>query len=85
MARPDGAMGQYDATGWIAPVLAASAEQPKHALTDDTGRIVAYVSALPGMNLDRYVNQPVGITGLRGYLPQLQAPHIQAQRVVRIQ
>ncbi len=75
----------YDATGWLVPVIAASAGQPSHALTDDLGRIQAYVSPVPGLNLNRYINQAVGITGLRGYLPQLQAGHIQASRVVRLQ
>ena len=74
----------YDATGWLVPVLAASPGQPTHAITDDSGQILAYVSGLPGMNLDRYLNQAVGITGLRGFLPQLQTGHIQAQRIVRL-
>lgn len=78
-------LSAYDATGWLVPVLAATPGQPTHALTDDGGSILAYVTALPGMNLDRYLNQAVGISGLRGYLPQLQAGHIQAQRVVRLQ
>jgi hypothetical protein len=77
--------GNYDATGWLVPVHASTAGQPTHALTDDQGQIIAYVSGLPGMNLELYVNQSVGVQGLRGYLPQLQASHIQAQRVVRIQ
>ena len=74
----------YDATGWLVPVHAAGQHQPTHALTNDTGDIVAYVSPIAGLNLDRYRNQAVGITGLRGYMPQLQAAHIQAQRVSRI-
>ena len=74
----------YDATGWLVPVHAAGQDQPTHALTNDTGDIVAYVSPIAGLNLDRYRNQAVGITGLRGYMPQLQAAHIQAQRVSRI-
>ncbi len=75
----------YDATGWLVPVIATSPGQPTHALTDETGRILSYITAIPGLNLDRYVNQAVGVTGLRGYLPQLQSGHIQAQRVVRVQ
>ena len=74
----------YDATGWLVPVYAAGKDQPTHALTNKSGQIIAYVSGLPGMNLELYVNQSVGIQGLRGYLPQLKANHIQAQRVVRI-
>jgi hypothetical protein len=74
----------YDATGWLVPVHAAGPDQPTHALTNDTGDVLAYVSPIAGLNLDRYRNQAVGINGLRGYLPQLQAAHIQAQRVSRV-
>ncbi len=81
---PQSSAGKYDATGWLVPVHAAGPDQPTHALTNDTGDIVAYVSPIAGLNLDRYRNQAVGITGLRGYLPQLQAAHIQAQRVSRV-
>ncbi|HAC92013.1 MAG TPA: hypothetical protein DCF63_15520 [Planctomycetaceae bacterium] len=75
---------KYDATGWLVPVHAAAAGQPTHAITDDAGQIVAYVTALPGLNLDRYVNQAIGIQGLRGFLPQFQAAHIEAQNIVKI-
>jgi len=81
---PQAAAATYDATGWLVPVHAAGPDQPTHALTNDTGDVVAYVSPIAGLNLDRYRNQPVGINGLRGYLPQLQAAHIQAQRVSRV-
>ncbi|MDX1929388.1 MAG: hypothetical protein SFV81_22870 [Pirellulaceae bacterium] len=77
-------MANYDATGWLVPVHAAGPDQPSHALTNDTGDVIAYVSPIAGLNLDRYRNQAVGINGLRGYLPQLQAAHIQAQRVSRV-
>ncbi len=78
------ASSSFDATGWLVPVHAAMPGQPTHAITDDAGRIVAYVTALPGVNLDRFINDPIGIRGLRGYLPQFQAAHIEAQDVVRL-
>ena len=81
---PQTAPANYDATGWLVPVHAAGPDQPTHALTNDTGDVIAYVSPIAGLNLDRYRNQAVGINGLRGYLPQLQAAHIQAQRVSRV-
>ncbi len=81
---PQAPAANYEATGWLVPVHAAGPDQPTHALTNDTGDVVAYVSPIAGLNLDRYRNQAVGINGLRGYLPQLQAAHIQAQRVSRI-
>lgn len=76
--------GNFDATGWLVQVIAAQPGQPTHAISDQAGNVFAYVTPVPGLNLDRYINQPVGITGLRGYLPQLQAAHIQAQNVTRM-
>jgi hypothetical protein len=46
--RAIGGDSSYDATGWLVPVIAASAGQPSHALTDDTGKILSYVSPVPG-------------------------------------
>ena len=45
---------------------------------------MAYVTSRPGLELDSYINQAVGIIGLRGYFPQLQAAHIQVQRIVTL-
>lgn len=73
---------QFDATGWLVPVHATTPGQPTHALTNASGAVIAYLSGLPGMNLTPYLNQPVGVVGLRGYLPQLQAGHIQAERII---
>jgi len=64
--------------------MMAGPGQPTHALTDQQGQVIAYVSGLPGMNLNLNLNQPVGIKGLRGYLPQLQKAHIRAERIVRL-
>lgn len=74
----------FDATGWLVPVHATTSGQPTHALTNANGAVIAYVTALPGLNLDIYLNEAVGLTGLRGYLPKLQAAHIQAERIVRL-
>lgn len=74
----------FDATGWLVPVHSAQPGQPTHALTSDSGQIVAYVTAIPGMNLDSFVNQAVGIQGLRGYLQEFRAAHIEAQNVTRL-
>ena len=71
----------YDATGWLVPVYGAQSTLPEYALTNKQGQTIAYVTTLPGMNLSVYVNKPVGIVGLRGFLPQLQAGYIQAERV----
>ena len=74
----------FDATGWLTPLFATQPGQPTHALKSDSGQIIAYVTAIPGMNLDRFVNQAVGIHGLRGYLNDFQAAHIEAQNITRL-
>ncbi len=74
----------FTATGYLVQTLMAGPGQPTHALTDQQGQVIAYVSGLPGMNLNLNLNQPVGVKGLRGYLPQLQKTHIRAERIVRL-
>lgn len=81
LARSAEDQAKYDATGWLVLVHGATAGKPPYALTDRAGQILAYVSGLPGLKFDAYLNKPVGVNGRRGYLPQLQAAHIQAQRM----
>lgn len=76
---------QFDATGWLVPVHSNGREMPTHALTNDAGKIIVYVTPAPGVNLTRFESQAIGVFGLRGYLPQLKTNHIQIQRVVRLQ
>jgi hypothetical protein len=81
---PSGSAPRFDATGWIVPVHSTNPDMPTHALTNDAGRIIVYLSPAAGVNLARYQGQAVGVYGLRGYLPQLKANHIQVQRAVRL-
>jgi hypothetical protein len=76
---------QYDASGWLVPVHATHSGQPEYAITDDRGNTLAYVSAQPGVNLRRYLRQPVGLKGRRGYLGDLDANHIVVDRVTPLQ
>lgn len=81
--NPDGTLAS-DASGWLVEVFSAQPGQPEFALTDDHGGLIAYVQPAPGMNLRRFVKQPVGIYGVRGYLPTLGARQIVAERIVRL-
>lgn len=73
-----------DASGWLVSVHSAEYGQPEYALTDDFGGLIAYVQPAPGMNLSRYLKQPVGIYGVKGYLPNLSARQIVVERIVRL-
>ncbi len=79
----DGAAAS-DASGWLVQVYSGVPGQPEFALTDDNGAVITYVQPTPGMNLRRYLRQPVGIYGVKGYLPNLNAKQIIAERIVRI-
>ncbi len=81
--NPDGTPSS-DASGWLVQVHSAEFGQPEYALTDDYGGLIAYVQPSPGMNLSRYLKQPVGIYGAKGYLPSLSARQIVAERIVRL-
>ncbi|MDZ4852806.1 MAG: hypothetical protein SGI77_26260 [Pirellulaceae bacterium] len=73
-----------DASGWLVEVHSAEYGQPQFALTDDYGGLIAYVQPSPGMNLIRYLKQPVGVYGVKGYLPNLSARQIVVERIVRL-
>jgi uncharacterized protein YgiM (DUF1202 family) len=73
-----------DASGWLVQVHTSNPGQPEFALTDDTGNVITYVQSSAGLNLRRYLQQPVMIQGVRGYIPGLAAKQILAERVVRM-
>ncbi len=73
-----------DASGWLVAVHGQREDFPKFALTDDAGRLVAYVEAPPGTNLRVYLQQPVAIHGQRGMHAVLNMRTIMAERIVRI-
>lgn len=73
-----------DASGWLVQVHTSNPGQPEFALTDDTGNVITYVQSSAGLNLRRYLQQPVMIQGVRGYIPGLAAKQILAERVVRL-
>lgn len=81
--NPDGTQAS-DASGWLVQVYSGIPGQPEFALTDDNGAVITYVQPTPGMNLRRYLKQPVGIYGVKGYLPNINAKQIIAERIVRL-
>jgi len=75
---------RYDAQGWLKPVISRKGDKSvaPFAVVDAEGKPVCFVSPSPGLNLNRYVNQPVGLYGRRGYMEQLKKPHVVAERVI---
>lgn len=75
---------KYDGSGWLVPVHSTTGTAPPFALLDAQGEVLGYVSPTPGLNLQRYVRQQVGIFGIRGYVPALNKPHVTAERIVEL-
>ena len=46
---------------------------PSHVLLAPDGRVLSYLQAAPGINLDQHIGKSVGITGARGFRPELNA------------
>lgn len=76
---------RYDGVGRLTQISSVDPRLPQFALVDSAGRVAAYVSPAPGVNLRRYLNQEVGINGTLGYLPERQATHLTAKRIVPAQ
>lgn len=71
-------------SGWLVAVHSSVPGQPEFALTDNAGNVIAYVRSTTGLNLRRYLQQPVTVFGTPGYIPNLAAKQIVADKVVRI-
>ena len=77
-------ISQGDASGWLVQVHTSIKGQPEFALTDDAGKVITYVQSTASLNLRRYLQQPVTVYGTRGYIPNLAAKQILAERIVRM-
>jgi hypothetical protein len=75
---------RYDGSGRLTQVLSRDPRSPQFALLNENGQVAYYVSPSPGVNLRRFLNQQVGIHGTLGYLPEQQAQHVTAQRIVSL-
>ncbi|MGB7329386.1 MAG: hypothetical protein WBD31_31175 [Rubripirellula sp.] len=69
--------------GQLVQVYSARPNSPPFALTDNTGRTVAYVTPIPGVNLRTHLNSQVNVIGTAGFLPGLNMPHVLASQAVR--
>ena len=69
--------------GYLVQVYSARTNSPPFALTDNSGRTLAYVTPIPGVNLRPHLNSKVSVSGKPGFLTGLNTPHIMASQAVR--
>jgi uncharacterized protein YgiM (DUF1202 family) len=73
----------YDAYGWLSQLTRNSGrDETAYALQDDNGKIICVLEPSPGLNLHRYLNAKIGVTGTRGFNQQLKINHVIADRIV---
>ena len=58
--------------GIIQRAISQNPKAPRHVLLAPNGRILAYLQAAAGVNLDQHLGRPMGIEGLRLHRPELQ-------------
>lgn len=72
---------RYDGVGRMTQIVMRDQSGASYALTDETGRITAYVMPAPGVNLRQFVGLEVGVNGIRGFAATAGMPQITAKRI----
>jgi hypothetical protein len=72
---------RYDGVGKLAPVVSQRPNAPRYALIDNSNQVVSFITPAPGVDLQAYVGKSVGVSGQRGFMPELGKPHVTVQRV----
>ena len=81
--RPPGSP-PLDGAGIVQRAAATFPNGPRHVLLAPNGRILAYLQAGGGVNLDAYVGRQMGIMGLRAYHPELQTDLIIVRAMIPV-
>jgi hypothetical protein len=80
---------RYDGVGYLQETRAGSPEAQRrvpyqYALVDGEGKLLAFVSPASGFNPRAYLGQQVGVYGRRGFVGDLRAPHIAAEKMIKL-
>jgi hypothetical protein len=81
--RPPGSP-PLDGAGIVQRTAATFPNGPSHVLLAPNGRILAYLHADRGVNLDAYVGRQMGIMGARAYRPELQTDLIVVRGIIPV-
>ena len=76
---------RFDGAGILRRVKNAPPGIPPYALVAPDGRLLSYVVPSPGMNLEPYLGQSLGLNGPRAFDPKLGADLLKVQQYARVQ
>lgn len=75
----------YDAVGYLKELLVARGQRSnEYVLQDNNGRSICHISAQPGVNLNTFLDQKVGVIGIKGINGKLNLPHVSVERIYRV-
>lgn len=76
---------RFDAVGTIQKTVNSHPDAPKHVLVAPSGAILVYLQSPPGVSLDQFVGQSMGVDGERLRHPELTPPMIVVERLTPVQ
>jgi SH3-like domain-containing protein len=74
-------MTKFDGEGVLRPVVSRRKDAPRYALVDERDAVLFFLTPAPGLNLQSYFGERIGVYGTRGFLPGLRKSHIMVRRV----
>ena len=72
---------QFSGAGIVRPIATGHPRLPSFVLVAPDGRLLTFLRPAPGINLASWVNRSVGLTGPRGFQPDLQADLLQINSI----
>lgn len=76
---------RYDAIGVLREVVSSKRpDAPKFALVDAQGKVITFLTPQAGVDAKQHVGRQVGVSGTRGYMPQLRSRHVAATRIAQL-
>lgn len=75
---------RFDGAGILQRAAVTVPGQPRYVLLAPNGQVLAYVDAFPGVELERYVGQSIGVYGKRHYRRDLQCQFLHAHAVTPV-
>jgi uncharacterized protein YraI len=82
---PQGDIPQLDGAGVVQRLQRPTPGLPTHALVSPDGRLLAYLSAGQGVQLDPYVGQSMGVIGQRSHNARLRSDIIVVEKLLPVQ
>ncbi len=75
---------KFDGAGIVQRAAASRPGAPQYVLLAPDGRVLTYLQAGPGVNLEQFVGRPMGLLGQRGFRPELNADLLVVQQATPV-